>query len=918
MATPKVIPIEQQKSGLFATPDYSPYFQGNLADDDDSQTYVATSTQTRANQSGNLNTDENIVPQPNVLDRFASYTYNASVYVMSTKQYSQLLRSKKKNINGYNLLFQSGGAPNNVGGFQGKLNPNLNASDQQGTAASAPPGLPGANSPDTGRNPAFNLDFYIDSITIDNALPGKQTQSPHMVTNLKFTVVEPGNISLLDRLYQAVQDIGQTVAETNQPINYTAAAYLMVIRWYGYDIDGNLVTVGAADPNTGLTDPNAVVEKFIPFLIKKINWQVSTKLVTYEFDCAPINQMVAGGTRRGTVPYEVQFTSSTVGELLSGEVIYSSAVAPSKNPGAQTTSKQAAANAREVNSLASRYPPPKTNAAPSASKKIKSGVMGAMNDYQNRLVKDGIYEQADTYEIVFANGAEQIRDAKITFPGPETSQTDTAMAQATSQNAQVLNQAKISMDISNRNWSVTAGMQLVQVIDLAIRNSSYIYDQALTVYENPPGVERPNTDRAVNAENPMSWFQITMEAEQGKYDWSRNDYAYHVKFIISPYTLTNFESKYFPVTKFRGVHKSYPFWFTGENASVLDFSANFNSLYNITVTGTKAEDSAAGELRRKYTSSMRDIPRYTYMAASTESNKGGILKSNEIAANASEYLYSPGDMGRSKVRIIGDPAWIQQGSLAGGITPEEFGYSAFLPDGTINFDAQQTMFEISWQRPEDYDITTGLADPYSRPGNQARQPLQSTVYQAVKVISEFKGGKFEQTIEGALYFFPIPSGTNTANPSDTPAKTSTKSDAKRSKNTPTSSTTSRPQPGGLGKRSFVDPANQTAASEARLGIKNSSTAGAGRGVVAATQGASFAGTGTLPVPPATNLAPGVSTTASNTIASPTTATLLPPRPASSNGTAVSTTTNVTRPARRLPGANPDPRGSATQIGSHDF
>jgi hypothetical protein len=322
------------------------------------------------------------------------------------------------------------------------------------------------------------------------------------------------------------------------------------------------------------------------------------------------------------------------------------------------------------------------------------------------------------------------------------------------------NNEAISADFSNRNYSITAGMQLIQAIDLAIRNSTYITDQALTVYSN--GVEVTNEKTTVNAQSPMKWFQISMEARQGDYDTARNDHVYHIKYIISPYELYNFDSKYFPLTKFRGLHKSYPYWFTGQNTAVLDYTANFNSLYNITVTGTHADQSEAAKLRKKYTSSMRDIPMYTYMPASNASRHGADGNSNEIPANASEYLYSPGDLGQAKLRIIGDPAWIQQGSLAGGVNTQEFGYSAFLPDGTINFDASQVMFEIAWQRPEDYNLSTGLADPYARPGNEARQPQQSNVYHCVRVVSEFKAGKFEQTLEGALFMFPIPSGKNTA------------------------------------------------------------------------------------------------------------------------------------------------------------
>jgi hypothetical protein len=260
----------------------------------------------------------------------------------------------------------------------------------------------------------------------------------------------------------------------------------------------------------------------------------------------------------------------------------------------------------------------------------------------------------------------------------------------------------------------------------------------------------------------MKWYEISFEATQNKtYDPKRRDYAYDILFIVTPYPLQNFESRYFPLTRFRGVHKSYPYWFTGENTAVLDFTANFNSLYNLTVTGTSAKDNIAAAQREQFTSSMREIAKYTYMAASSESRAGEQGRALEVQANAAEYLYSPGNMGTAKMRIIGDPSWIQQGSLSGGVNAKEFSYSPFFPDGTINFDAEQVMFEISWQRPNDYDIKTGLADPYAGGDAKNRLPIQSTVYQATRVVSEFRQGKFEQTLEGSLFMFPKPDGTNT-------------------------------------------------------------------------------------------------------------------------------------------------------------
>jgi hypothetical protein len=154
---------------------------------------------------------------------------------------------------------------------------------------------------------------------------------------------------------------------------------------------------------------------------------------------------------------------------------------------------------------------------------------------------------------------------------------------------------------------------------------------------------------------------------------------------------------------------------------------------------------------------MRELVKINYFPTSTESNKGADNNANEVGANASEYLYAEDGANGSgtDLRIIGDPAWIQQGSLTGRLTNgKDFSIQPFLPDGTINYDASQVMFEVSWQRPEDYDLSTGLADPYARPGNASRQPQQSNVYVATKVTHEFRGGKFEQVINGALFNYP--------------------------------------------------------------------------------------------------------------------------------------------------------------------
>ena len=715
---------------------------------DDSGRSTPASTSAETNNAAN--DPITIKPQDNALDKFASYTYGISVYLMTPEAYKTFVISKKRTLNGSNLLFQSGGAPGNSG-IQFPGDP----------TAQAPVGA--------SRNSYFDVDFYIDSLTLDTAFPGKQTGAAHMGTELKFTVIEPNGITLLDRMYAAVQD--HVPKDGAGKVNYTAVQYLLAIRWYGWDLDGDLIR--GSGQTQGLTDPNAAIEKFVPFKIQKINWGVSNKLVSYDFVCAPVGQMVAGGQSRGTIPYDIELTDSTVGGLLGGDAQYGTA-SPNATP---PTAPEA---------------PQKANAAPSNKPTIRQGLMGAMNDFQKKLVQDGIYEYADTYEIVFANGAESIRDSSIIKPENKIKNlAATPMGKPVTSDPNGLDPRKNQVDNTLRNSAVTAGQQLLQVIDLTIRNSTFITQQARVVNQEEQTDELGNpieNPTAAPATAKVNWFNITMEAvpRTSEYDYKRNDYAYDIRYIISPYVVVNFDSKYFPIAKFNGLHKSYKYWFTGQNSAVLDYQANFNSLYNMTISGSDSKDSGTEAIRRKYTSSMRDIPTYVYQARSSESNQGADGKGNETSANAAEYLYSPSDLATAKVRIVGDPGWIQQGSVAAGVNPKNFDYKGFLPDGTINFDSSQVMFEIAWQRPEDYNLNTGLADPYSGAysGNEnlARQAIQSYVYQARKCTSEFRQGKFEQTIEGSLYNFPVPQQQNTATAQSASVSADTSGAAERAGN----------------------------------------------------------------------------------------------------------------------------------------
>lgn len=718
---------------------------GTPTKDDAAQPASAANQAAKADDYTNIK----IVPRANPLDSYYSYAYSISVYMLTPKQYEILVNSKNKKVDGYFLLFQSGGAGPNIGG----------ATTGQGEAA--PNGI------DRGRNPFFGDDFYIESFTLTTLPLGGNTGSSQSATEIKMTVAEPQGMTLIDRLYKA--------AENLQPkdgagvVSYAAVNYLSVIRFYGYDEGGNLVyPIRSMGEVSGTTDPKAVIEKFIPFNLKKINWSVGSNTVTYDWECAAIGQFV--GIGRGEIPYDVQLVDQTVAGLLGGGFTnFVNGTAEGANivrdPQQRAEAAQTAATAAPSNAVA----------APTAKKTITQGLMSAMNDFQKSLVDRGIYKFADEYSLEFKSdvpgvAASAIADATLKPIGQvKDDKAKTAGGQTASQDPKSLNQATNTVDSVSQSMSITAGQNITQVIELAIRNSSYIQNQQVIIV-NSDGTWTPNPN---SRDKPVSWYIITMFAtpKPEGIDPLRGDYAYKIKYVVQPFIPQNLISKYFPVSSFAGLHKKYPYWFTGQNTAVLDYKETMNALYTLTVSGSDPKNGNDAGLKDNYANRLSDIVQYNqtdtikfqYSPRSNQPSAGQKGKINEPAANAADYLFSPSDLKTAVVKIIGDPDWIQQGSLFKDIKPGENKVAArtgFGEDGSISYENTDILFEMLWQRPEDYNIDTGLADPYSGGysgnANGTREAVQSRVYRAKKVVSEFRGGKFEQTLEGTLYLFPKP------------------------------------------------------------------------------------------------------------------------------------------------------------------
>jgi hypothetical protein len=358
--------------------------------------------------------------------------------------------------------------------------------------------------------------------------------------------------------------------------------------------------------------------------------------------------------------------------------------------------------------------------------------------------------------VEFATPA--LKNAKVKKAGGlERSKTSNAVGQTAAD--QKLG-SKQSVDTNSRTQGATAGMQIVQLLDQIVRNSSYLEDQQLVTYDEASGQLLRNGAAAKN----VAWFKINLQAtpQFDKYDPKRNDFAYNIKYIISPYRIAQLNSEYFPKPTFTGVQKEYNYWFTGKNTSVLNYEETLNNLYYITLSGVNFNKAAFVD-----TSGVAadDQVQKSHQTRSTESSQGADGKTNEPIANAAEQLLNPADFKESTMTIVGDPAWLQQGeAFVGRPVGSSDYFSAFLADGTINFDAGQVLYRIAFNSADDYNLNTGLqtvtgqAQASSGSGTNATAltgraggpAAINRTFVAKEVYSTFSKGKFTQELKGSI------------------------------------------------------------------------------------------------------------------------------------------------------------------------
>lgn len=552
-------------------------------------------------------------------------------------------------------------------------------------------------------------DLYINDLEVET-LMDSMTQSPHNVVQLRFNIIEPMGYTFFKKLRQLCHENGMTEIAKQH--------YLMVIKFKGFDENGK--ELSDKDDNR--------LTKFVPFTFSKILTKVHEGAVTYDCQAIALNHQVGLSAKRATIPFNVELVGQTLGDMFNASVNLT------RDP-AKSTSQTTATS--PFGTTETTVTPGILKGSATGTPQQSKGIIDALNEQQKKLAKENGYKHADKYKVTF-NG--DIGKAKcISSDTLLKVKSKTPMSASASAAANALLNS-MTMDKTRQIYSV-APMPLHQFIDIMVRSSDYITKQQTHIIDPKTGKTKPNP-----AQNKfLQWYHIGIRLLPIEWDEKRADYAYEIEYIVSPKQIADTYSPFFPKAPLRGVHKTYQYWFTGENTEILSYEQELNATYFVAMDGRiEQPDQQITEESQKST------PK-AFVNKSGSSGLGQPGDNASAAMQAADVIYSSVDFQKFNMEIIGDPDYIQQNDIlyTSGDT-----YEPFLADGSINFDASEVFVEVGFKTMEDYNALTGgadLKDPTFIDG--AGNSSTKLIYKLTKIMSRFADGKMTQNMEGLLREF---------------------------------------------------------------------------------------------------------------------------------------------------------------------
>lgn len=742
-------PIPEQGNTTDSLPSAAERAAGESEDEELAKMERDNAVQAEATQTDSQKHTPVYTVTPNKLFDYASYTYSISLHMLTPDDYNLLINSPESGYTPKNVLIASAG--------------------RHGEA------LP--------RHKEFDVDFFFDNLKMDTVIGLNSQAKNSNAIMCSFTVIEPYGCTLLNRLMVA--------AETADAYNFREMPYLLQIDFFGHTDDG-------------MPRKISDITKYLPIKFAEFKIKLTNKGTEYDITAFPFNHDGFSDSI-ATTPIKLGVMAHTVGEFFLADTRLDDNTAASQSSADSQTVKDstdkikaqddlirrmnAADNARDDSewiALQNQYGQDvrklkewKESAVKDREKMVNApsyvhSYTGAVNAWLQQQTKDGKQKEHNqiSFEIDPEISKAVFEDIKALDPKLTVMPSNTA---AGSPNANQTGDTTNTYGPDNnqtKGIAINQGTSIVEVIGIALRNSSYIRDQ-LKDPNSSGKVTVSMSDNSTNAETedmskPFRWFKVIPRVRLLKYDKSRNTYAKHVTYRIEPYIVYNYKSDTAPQGGPKGYVKEYNYMFTGQNLDILSLDIKFDSLYycvktaatNLNVTSGAEKTVRDGDEKKTSQaitnseaaesdkpSTGNDALQAPKVVTAGVSGTINMDKSPEEQARLVEkqILTSPsGDMLSITMKILGDPDFIKQDDhFYSSKTMEEHKKNNYrTKNGSIVMDLGEIFVNLTFKTPGDYD-QHGLARPGYEKYNSA---VFSGIYRVLTVANSFSGGKFEQEL----------------------------------------------------------------------------------------------------------------------------------------------------------------------------
>jgi len=607
--------------------------------------------------------------RPNPLNNYSSYTYNIKLGLMTPQMLNEFSEGNYASLNN-NLLISSGGMDSSQ------------------------------------RAEGFEVDFYIDNLSIQSIIGLNQMTGGANATEITFTITEPNGVTFFNRLLKLCRSTGIK--------NYLDVPYFLKVQFQGYkDTDDN--------------EPDQSLVPFItPIKITGINNRVT----------------VEGGV------YDVEAVA-----------FYDSALFSTECSIHETFSGKAATVGEFFDKLTEFYNNYYKNALISQS---KGNTQTDISEEYYHTIKFEIDEEIRNSPIKFNL---DVKDADKTAMSDAAKSGSGFQATA----AKAMTDRKLKLHLTDINLNFPSGSNIIKIINqVIIQQSNYIKSQKIEPEERKRLENISDKDKRKEAleelsakyQDTLKWFKIKNKKLIKQFNIDTQKYSRTNTFVISKYEITNKTVPTYPGWGETKPVKNYKYIYTGENDSVLDFNIKFDALYyqamipnpdQYRIASGKPDDS--GDPRTKHSKQNADDndtsggiapAQQNAVPPSIESGQGSdkadYQQQDDRILQENLYTNAKGDMVELDLKIIGDPDFL-------------VGYNeADFAGENMNLlsKADEINCNVLFKTPQDYDDDTGLLvdenDPFFV--NSAF----SGVYKIIMVQSSFSNGQFIQDLNMVRLF----------------------------------------------------------------------------------------------------------------------------------------------------------------------